>query len=338
MENQILIIVDYLNFLRNDLYRTSTLNLDSIRSLLSREGYQVEIKTFQQILRAEKKPRGKIIWYASSDFPSYKAYIEDILLGLHEDNLLIPSFDLFRAHDNKGYQTILRRKLELPFLKEYYFGTFEEVMENIDALRYPIVLKKPGGSGSTNVRLILSRRHLIRTVKGFARKGRFTVNLLKKYLKRYIFTKKYTYDHSRESLYYENIILQEFIPGLSNDWKVLIFGDKYFVFERKVRTHDFRASGSGKFFYREFDTAMLDFCASIYDKLRTPWASLDVCFDGHNYHLIEFQGINFGPIGLLNAPYYFTKQDFQKWNKIYEKCDLSTEYATALIGHINKNK
>jgi len=334
MNKSIIIVVDYLKFLRNDLYRSSSLNLLTIQSILEKNEYEVQICTFQELILEDKKPKNKIIWYASSDFPSYKNYIEDNLLSLKEDNLIIPPFDLFRAHDNKGYQSLLRKKFGLPQLREYYFGTLEELLKIIDRIEYPMVLKRPGGSGSINVRLVKNRKQLIRTVKKLSRKSTFLSDLMKRYLKRYIFTSKYTYDNSLESLYYGNFILQEFIPDLVNDWKILFFYDKCYVFERETRTNDFRASGSGKFYYREFDLSMLDFCEDIFKKLNTPWISLDVCRGKSSYHLIEFQGINFGPIGLLNAPYYFQKNSNDQWQKISEKSELSTEYANSVIEYI----
>lgn len=46
------------------------------------------------------------------------------------------------------------------------------------------------------------------------------------------------------SLYRNKFILQSFIPDLANDWKKVIFGDKYYVLTRHVKKNDFRASGS----------------------------------------------------------------------------------------------
>jgi len=337
MNRSIIILVDYLNFLRNDLYRSSSLKLSTIRTILEKDGYEVEIRTYQELIIADKKPKGKIIWYASSDFPSYKDYIEDILHSLMDDNIIIPSFDLFRAHENKGYQSILRKKMNLPQLKEYYFGTFEELLTIIDKIDYPTVLKKPGGSGSTNVRLVHNRGQLIRLVKKLSRKSTFLSDFMKRYLKRFVFTNKYTYDNSLESLYYGNFVLQEFIPDLVGDWKILIFYDKYYVLERETRTNDFRASGSGKFFYRDIDLPMLDFCADIFKKLDVPWLSLDVCRGKMSYHLIEFQGINFGPFTLLNAPYYYQKDSSNQWKRISKKSELSTEYAVSLIKYLKSS-
>jgi len=333
MKNEILILVDYNHFLRNAWRNCSTLNLETIKTILLENNFKVEICSYQDILQMASKPKEKFIWYASSNFLSYKNYIEDILLILKDNNVLIPPFDIFRAHDNKGYQSLLREKLSLPLMQEYYFGTLEELDKIINHIKFPIVLKGVRGSGSTNVTLVHNKNRLRKLVKRKSREASILIGQIKRYLKRYIFTNKYTYDNSRESLYYNNFLLQEYVPDLTSDWKVLIFYDKYYVFEREVRRNDFRASGSGKFYYRNFDLKMLDFCQDIFQQLDTPWISLDVCYNGHEFQLLEYQGTAFGPIGLLNAPYYFVQGKDKAWQKIFEKSDLSTEYALAFIKH-----
>ena len=132
MQNTIIILVDFINFLRNDLYKCSTLNLNTLKTVLSKNGSDVQIKTFQDIIESDNKPKDAIIWYSSSDFISYKNYIEDTLLYLKEDNKLIPPFDMFRAYENKGYQELILKKLRLPMLESHYFGTVRELYNIID--------------------------------------------------------------------------------------------------------------------------------------------------------------------------------------------------------------
>ncbi|MCK4560821.1 MAG: hypothetical protein KAV45_13640 [Calditrichia bacterium] len=337
MDTKFLILVDYLRYFRREKYICSSLNLDTISSILNMHEFNFEIKSFQEIIEAPQKPINNIIWYASSDLTSYKNYIEDILLYLQDDNLLIPHFDFFRAHENKGFQELLRRKYDLPVLESHYFGTVEELFKIIDYIDYPVVLKNTTGSGSENVRLIRDKKQLIKKVEHLSKSSTYYRNLAKKYLKRYVFTKKYKFEYTKESLFVNNFILQKYVPNLTNDWKVLIFYDKYFVLEREVRQHEFRASGSGKFYYRDFDISMLDFCKMIFKKLNTPWISLDVCWDGTNFHLLEFQILNLGPFTLLNGPYYFQRNTNSEWKKIFKKSDLSTAYAEAFVNYIRSS-
>lgn len=337
IQHKILILVDYLGYFRRALYRCSSLNLDTIGSILKGHQLNFEIKSYQEIIEATQKPKNCIILYASSDLTSYKDYIEDILIYLNDDNILIPHFDLFRAHENKGFQELLRRKLALPTLTSHYFGTIEELYEILYKVHFPVVLKNTTGSGSKDVRLIHNKNQLIRTVKSLSKQSTFIIDLIKKYLKRYVFTGKYKFENTQESLYYNNFILQQFIPDLTNDWRVLIFFDKYYVLTRDVRKHDFRASGSKKKYYSDIDLSLLDFSEIIFKKLNTPWASLDVCGDTSKYHLLEFQGVNFASKTLINAPYYFTRNKNNQWEKRSEKSDLSTEFAEAFVNYIKSS-
>jgi glutathione synthase/RimK-type ligase-like ATP-grasp enzyme len=334
IKKKILILVDYLRYFRRERYKCSSLDLETITTIFKNHQLNFEIRSFQDIIEAPQKPEDNIIWYASSDLISYKNYIEDILLYLNDRNTLIPHFDFFRAHENKGFQELLRRKFNLPVLESHYFGTVEELLKIINYIDYPVVLKKTTGSGSENVHLIHNQKYLIKKVKSLSKSSAYLCNLTKKYLKRYVFTNKYKYEYTKESLFVNNFIIQQFVPNLTNDWKVLIFYDKYFVFEREVRNNDFRASGSGKFFYRKFDNSLLDFCEMIFKKINSPWVSLDVCWDGSSYHLFEFQILNPGPIGLLNGPYYFRRDTNAKWEKILVKSDLSVTYAEAFIKYV----
>jgi hypothetical protein len=74
------------------------------------------------------------------------------------------------------------------------------------------------------------------------------------------------------------------IPGLENDWKILCFGDKFFVLRRANRDNDFRASGSGKFvFRRDLPKGMLEFALKVYLHLEVPNLSVDIAFNGEFY-------------------------------------------------------
>ena len=69
-----------------------------------------------------------------------------------------------------------------------------------------------------------------------------------------------------------SLIIQTFIPGLQGDYKVLFFGDKYYMMYRKNREHDFRASGSGNFFpVPENDhEGLLNFARRVSKEIRLP--------------------------------------------------------------------
>ena len=117
-------------------------------------------------------------------------------------------------------------------------------------------------------------------------------------------------------------MVQEYVPNLNDDWKILIYGQHYYVLNRQVRPKDFRASGSGKFSYVDPPDGLLNFCREIFKKLKTPYLSLDVAIRDNQYYMLEFQAVYFGIYTILHADFYYEKK-----NNIWQKRDkdLSTE-------------
>src|SRR5690606_36646491 len=122
---------------------------------------------------------------------------------------------------------------------------------------------------------------------------------------------------------------QDFISNLACDYKVLVFGDRYFVLKRNVRKSDFRASGSGDFEFVDPPVDVLDFAKAITDTLKNPYLSLDIAQSDQGCHLIGFQATNFGPYTLLNAPYRYINNG-KNWLKEDNCKDLEANYAYAL--------
>ena len=140
----------------------------------------------------------------------------------------------------------------------------------------------------------------------------------------------YSYKYKKFSLFVE----QEFISELNHDFKVLIFGDRYFVLKRNVRKNDFRASGSGDFEFIEPPYEVLNFAKEVASKLDNPYLSLDIAQSDNGCHLIEFQATNFGPYTLLNSPSRYIIND-DKWVEETNCKDLEANYAYALNYYIS---
>ena len=337
MNNRITIIVDYLGFLRREKYQSSSLNITNIKNYFIKAGYDCKVYTYQEIANNNCNICNSFILYTSSEFLSYKNYIGDNLLMLNKSNTLIPNYDFFQSHNNKGFQELLKRKYKIKSLWYHYFGTFEEIKNEIKQINFPVVLKHLDGSGGENIMLIKSKKALFKQVKKQSKGKRHLINQFKKILKRYIFKKTYTYNNSLESLYYKNFILQEYVPNLKNDWKILIFFDKYYILKREIKFNDFRASGSGKFSYEnKVNSKLLDYCQKIIKSFNIPWISLDVCYYQKKFHLLEFQTMHFGPLTIMNSSHYYINKN-NNWIKIKEKSDLSNEFARSFIKHLKEN-
>ncbi|MBN1948933.1 MAG: hypothetical protein JW784_04245, partial [Candidatus Cloacimonetes bacterium] len=243
-------------------------------------------------------------------------YLYDVLLAMKENNnVLIPGLDLLRCHENKGYQEILKRQLGIPSLKSWYLYDLEGTHRL--HLTYPLVLKTVTGSNSQGVYLVNSRKELEKIIKrlSFLTLDRKLDLFRRKYFR---LPRKYAeypdYDNLKDYLQYRayldphpRFILQEFVPGLRFDYRVLVLFDKLYVEKRHNRKDDFRASGAKKFdFGFEPETSLLDYARSLHRKFKAPFLSLDIAYDGDNFYLFEFQALHFGINVYMKNHRFFT--------------------------------
>ena len=116
----------------------------------------------------------------------------------------------------------------------------------------------------------------------------------------------------------------------------MIYGKRYYSLFRQNRKNDFRASGSGIFLANDdqfIPDGMLDFANKIYNTLKVPQLSIDVCFDGTKYYLIEFQAVSFGTLTQTISEFYFTLEN-GKWVKVIEKLSLEKVYSESIVDYI----
>jgi glutathione synthase/RimK-type ligase-like ATP-grasp enzyme len=293
--------------------------------------------SFSQVdFRNLKNFQNKIILYSSSEDYNllYKNYIEDIVYGLELEKLkVVPSYKYLKSHHNKVFMEILRDIFSYNSIKNIeskHFGTYEEITETIKSLNYPLILKSSFGSTSKGVTLIKNKSDAINKIKKISSSFNF-LNFFRDQI-RFIKHKGY----QRDSLNRNKFIVQNFIKGLDGDYKVLIFGDKYYVLKRGIKKNDYRASGSGiKSFSHSIPDGILDFSKSFFDILQSPFASLDICFDGNEFFLIEFQLLNFGTYTIEKSPFYFKKKS-GKW-KCFDKSSNLEEVFVESVNFYIKN-
>jgi glutathione synthase/RimK-type ligase-like ATP-grasp enzyme len=320
----------------------TSLNMDKIIVYLQKDGYTVELLEFHDIINKNLKVENKTVIYAFSQKDNYRAYINDIIYHLSKNNRVIPSYDLLKCHENKGYQEIYKKEIGLKGLPASYYTSFKEV--DFFAISYPVVLKTTQGTNGKGVYLIKNRSDFQKTIKRLvARTSIWThIDLLRrKYLRRKKF-KEYP-DYSNKADYHEykeylrqeeNFIIQKFIPDLDFDYRVLVGFNRYYVMRRSVRSGDFRASGSKKFSFSYVpDHSLLDFAQSVYDKFDTPFLSLDVLYDGKTYYLGEFQALHFGMSVVARSMGYFGKLE-SGWEFIEEKPDVNRFFAKTITGYL----
>ncbi|WP_199617044.1 ATP-grasp domain-containing protein [Paenibacillus alkalitolerans] len=333
---EVTIIYDYAGYIREDFYPACGIDIPTIRRAFENKNFSVNEYSYDDLINGNVQIKNNYIVYSSSQKPEYKAYIDDCLYQLSKNNVLLPRYDIFRAHENKGFQELLKKELGIRSLSCVYLATLKDIYKHRDKITYPVVIKKVNGAMSSYVSKADTEQDLIKQIKSMNSPVNKLLYFLDKYLDQHILKKKYIH-YDRECDYFGRYVLQEFVHGLQEDWKVVICYDKYYLFRRKVRHNDFRASGSGKFdFLVQPPEGLLDFAEQVFNMLDVPFLSVDICFSNNQFYLIEYQGTHFGPIAVINSEGYYTRTDQGSWTKIKTKSVFAEVYADSLIRYVEK--
>ncbi|WP_367103880.1 RimK family alpha-L-glutamate ligase [uncultured Psychrobacter sp.] len=288
-----------------------SLNVNKIAGLLE---YNTEIITINDLKNIELNESDTVV-YTSSDEENIRLYMRDIMYFINQKCRILPNYNMLLGHENKGFQELLRKELGFGNLKGNYFFDIDDSI-----LPTPKVLKTVSGAGSSGVFLVKNKKDMkdIKDNHFDVSKKRRLIKLQRRIkLKRNEF---YFYKYRHKG--FNRFVEQEFIPNLKNDFKILVFGNRFYTLKRSIRKNDFRASGSGLFEYVTAPEEVLNFAKSIFSKLDNPYASLDIAQSANGCHLIEFQGTNFGPLALLKSS---TRKVFLDNNWIEEKNDQDLE-------------
>jgi glutathione synthase/RimK-type ligase-like ATP-grasp enzyme len=309
----IYLLTDYLNRFgskhNSDIYKDG-MDKSALIQNFHKYGYKAKILALNEIDFKNNEWRNVIVLYSSQEDIGYyyKSYIEDVIYGLELAGAkIIPSFKYLRANNNKVFMEILRDQTKIKELRNIearHYGTLEEAINDAENFNYPVVVKGAGGAMSSNVELSQNKHNLKKIIKYLAK----TRNL-KEEAREYIRSKKYK-GYQKQSKYRKKFIIQDYLPGLKNDWKVLVFGDKLYIFERHVRKNDFRASGSGQSAYLYGSSASIpegifEISLKIKKTLNLPMVSLDFAQYKNELYLIEFQALYFGTVGQWRSDFYY---------------------------------
>lgn len=294
--------------------------------------FEVEFIPFSEVINYSNNFwENKLVIYTSSEDIGYyyKNFIEDIIYYLELSNAkVIPSFKYLRANNNKVFMELLRHQFnnEVFKMQSKVFGTYEEAEVVRNKLNIPLVYKQAAGAMSKGVGLIKRQDDLMQSIKKISR----TPNLYKELWEygRSIKYKRYI----RESKYRNKFIVQDFIDGLNGDYKVLIFGEKYYVLKRDTKKNDFRASGSGiRIFTKEIPQGMLEYAYLCINTLNVPNVSLDIGYNGKSFFLIEFQCLYFGSYTLTYSEFYWQRAENDKFELKGGKSILEEEYVRSIV-------
>jgi hypothetical protein len=334
MSKRVLVLVDYKGEFYCPHKRTATTtDLNFTARLFEKAGYFQTVQHFEDVDFRQESYKGVPVLYQSSQDRElyYKGYIEDILLGLHLSGaMLIPDFFKFRAHHNKVFQEVLRDigalGISAKRLRSFSFGTYESFAKSANSLPYPVVLKPAAGDSSDNVCLVHNPKQALKAAKRLSRT--WSLNDVMTNL-------HFTMTRSRfqsDSYHRRKIIAQEYVPDLDHDFKILAFGDRYFVEKRGVRASDFRASGSSvtRVWPDSLPVQILDSAEQLFTSCDAPYASIDILFDGKNALLGEVQFLRFGTKPLVEAPHCW-KRNSSEWRLIPGDYNWEEELVRAVV-------
>ena len=298
---------------RRTPYR-SGFDQDELSRLFSKHGFDLTFVKLSDACRISEVKDIPVLYTSSEDIGyHYKSYIEDVVYYLElRGATLIPGSHYLRANNNKSFMELMRICYDSEdkiSLAGWSFGTLEEMIMRKDEFTYPVVIKSSAGAMGSGVYLAGDEKELIKAAKKLSHSPHFLKDI-KDFLR--AFKHK---NYKRESIYRNKFVVQQFIPNLVNDWKVYVFGEKYYVFYRPVFKHrKFKASGGGyeNYFYgteAQLPDGLLDFAKQAFGLFNVPHASFDIAYDGKKFYLLEFQFIYFGTAGILYSKEYFETEN-----------------------------
>jgi hypothetical protein len=310
---KIIFLTNYKNIIPQRNNEIEGLNLKLISEVLEVNNFSVEEITINDFILSLKETnsfKGIYFYYTSSQYPIYKSFIQDVLVQITLlGGILVPEMRHFMAHENKNFQELEKVRLGIRSPYGIPVGTYEEGVEILKQISYPTVLKKYTGFRSRNVRRANNIEEGKKVLSKMMEKN-FQFNSDSLY---FIYRRLKNKKHYPKK--FGKVIIQEFIPDLTHDWKILVLGDKCLGGKRYVRKNDFRASGS-KLYEMEEDPPenVLSFALKCKQELGCANASLDISENNGDLQLLEYQTMHFAILG-GDPDYYFEIKD-DVWQKL----------------------
>lgn len=253
-----------------------------------------------------------LMWHHHHILIPDKLFAKQLLNAIEQSGKRVfPDFFTSWHFDDKVGQKYLLEALNAPLVPTHVFYKKQEALSWVETVNFPKVFKLRGGAGSSNVKLVRSKkmaRSLIKTAFGRGFPSYDKIEDLKENLRKFLIKKTnfrnvaksfrrllmstvYGRTMGREKGY---VLFQEFVPNNNFDIRVIVIDDKAFAIKRYVRKNDFRASGSGFVSYEksEFDLNCIRLAFEIKTKLNAQCVAFDFVFDENNTPLIV--EINYG--------------------------------------------
>ena len=265
------------------------------------------------------------MWHFSNYENSDSLFAKQLLYSIGQKGLKVfPDFSTCWHFDDKVGQKYLLEAAEASAVPSYVFYSKKEAMDWIAKTTFPKVFKLRGGSGSSNVKLIRSKKEAFSHTKkafgqGFSQFDRWT-HLKYRFLNwrsgkesflavlkgtaRLLIGTEYSRNHHKEKGY---VYYQDFIPNNESDIRVIVIGNRAFAIKRLVRKGDFRASGSGSIIYTkaEIDENCISMAFDVNSKINSQCTAFDFVFNLENDPLVVEISYGFASFGKENCEGYW---------------------------------
>jgi glutathione synthase/RimK-type ligase-like ATP-grasp enzyme len=208
-----------------------------------------------------------------------------------------PNFNSRWHFENKVAQKYLFESIAAPIPKNYVFYDEDEAIRFLEKYEFPIVAKLKRGAASINVKLITNVDDGVKYVKklfseGIPSRGSalgnldFKIRIAKRiknirqlFIKIIGFLKKNKKERLLSAPEKGYAYFQEFMPKNDFDTRIVVVNDKAFGFRRINRENDFRASGSGKFDFKEMDLKFVSLAFELHKKIDAQCLSFDFVYN-----------------------------------------------------------
>jgi glutathione synthase/RimK-type ligase-like ATP-grasp enzyme len=236
-----------------------------------------------------------LMWHFHHQSPKDFLIAKQILYAVElSGKKVYPDINSFFFFDDKVGQKYLFEAIGAPLATSYVFVEKSEALEWVKKTSFPKVFKLRKGSGSANVKLVKTKRQANKLIRKAFRSGFRLYNpshgLKERYrmyslgksnikdllegLGRYFLKTRFERIAGKERGY---VYFQDFIPDCLFDIRTTVVWDKCFVFKRKTRDNDFRASGSHQEIYNTdgIPLEVIKLSFSICNRLKLQTAAFD---------------------------------------------------------------
>jgi hypothetical protein len=274
----------------------------------------------------EAAAKASVVFFKCTMYPDNIRILKERVAFLQEvlKVAAFPNHRIFRYFDSKAIERDMFQASSVRVPKTLVAGTSRDLARVATEFGERVVLKESAGAGSSKTRLVRNTK---------LRRALLELRMLDHPWYRF-------WNVTARSLGFTpawggQVIVQEFIPGLTFDLRVNTVGRKYvYICKRRVRRNDFRASGSGNIVY-DWDDGYLPYmreCLAISQRMGFSNAAYDLLVDGNGAMWIGEVSCFYNAKTLADNPNFFEAAPDGSFNRLPRRHPLKTHLDVVLEG------